>query len=382
MEDTHPNRLARRTTLVTFDLTAHHRDERRGPALTSDARALGLRRRIVPTSAGRIVVRSGAVTGDVATILLHGAAGSWTTWSPLLRAAAHSGEPLRNVIAVDLPGWGESPAAHPVGGVAQLSDAVREVAQTLGYQRWILVGHSLGGFLALDLAARHPGDTEAVLLISPSGPAVIDAIRHPLRGGSALPGFAGMLLIMRFLAALGPVGRRLVRSVHSVGMLRALSAPLFTDPKHVHRSVIEALSQEVRPWAFVDAARAAARYDESRWRAVASPVRAVYGERDVFARASDRADLARLVRDFDAATVPGAGHFAAVEQPECVLQALRSLPDRRRADPSRPAPASAGHSSVGPSSGAQTNRRESSARTSSSRTVSAFSPASVAGAGT
>lgn len=277
-------------------------------------------------SSGRVVVRSGPITGGVATILLHGAAGSWTTWTPLLRTAARSGAPLADVIALDLPGWGESTASTSHVDVAQLGDTVREVAQALGYRRWILVGHSLGGYLALDIAARLPTSTAAVLMISPSGAAVVDAIRRPLRGGAALPGFAGMLLIMRLLAALGPAARRLTRAIHAGGLLRALSAPLFADAGHIHHTVIDALAHEVRPRSFVDAARAAARYDESAWRAIACPVRAVYGERDVFAAPSDRTEFARLIPDFEAVTLAGAGHFAAVERPASVLATLRSLP--------------------------------------------------------
>lgn len=324
---------------MTIDILArqphalHPRAERRGPALSADERAFGLRRRVVPTSAGRLVVRAGAVTGETATILLHGAAGSWTTWTPLLRAAAQAGDPLTDVIAIDLPGWGESRAPASDLDIAQLTRAVCEVAQSMGYRRWIVVGHSLGGFLALDVAARTPTRTDGVLLISPSGPAVIDAIRRPVRGGFALPGFAGMLLIMRLLAAMGSTGRALVRALAPAGLLRAFSAPLFAEPAHVHHTVVDALSDEVRPGAFVAAARAAAGYDTSLWRRIECPVRAIRGEHDVFVADADRGEFATLIRDFDQHTARDAGHFAAVEQPGTVLRALRALggtahPDR------------------------------------------------------
>lgn len=299
--------------------------ERRGPALGSRDRDFGLRRRALTTAAGRVVVRAGTASGDTATILLHGGAGSWTTWTPLLRVAERSGHPLTDVIAIDLPGWGESPAAASGVDVAKLSALVRDVAQSLGYERWIVVGHSLGGFLALDIAARAPERTQAVLLISPAGPAVLEAIRHPLRGGLALPGFAGMLLAMRVLIALGALGRRLVSALQWIGVFRVLCAPLFARPAHVHPTVIRALSTELRPRALIDAARAAAGYDESAWRVIACPVRSIRGERDVFVADGDGIGFAHLIRDFDQTTVRDAGHFAAVERPEAVLQALRAL---------------------------------------------------------
>lgn len=274
---------------------------------------------------GRVSVRASAVSGDTATVLLHGAAGSWSTWTPLLRTAQRSREPLRGVVAIDLPGWGESPVPASGLDVAHVSGAVREVAQALGYRRWIVVGHSLGGFVALDIAARWPTETEAVLLISPSGPGVLDAIRRPVRGGIALPGFAGLLLIMRLLAAVGPIGRRWVRVLNEVGMLRALTRPLFGDSSRVHRTVIDALAGEMRPRAFSEAARAAAEYDESVWRIISCPVRSIRGDRDVFVRDSDEVGFATLIGDFEQEALASTGHFAAVEQPDSVLQARRSL---------------------------------------------------------
>ncbi len=289
--------------------------QRHGPALSSGERGFGLRRRVVRTGVGPIVVRASGQESTTATILLHGAAGSWTTWTPLLRVAE-----LRNVIAVDLPGWGESPAARV--SVDQLGDAVTEIARTLGYERWMLVGHSLGGLLALDIAARHPAQTDAVVLVSPSGPAVLAAIRHPVRGGRALPWFAGMLATMRVLASLGPLGTGILRSLGRWGALRPLSAPLFADPAHVHHSVTDALASEIRPRAFADAARAASGYDTSLWRRITCAVRSVRGERDVFVGDEDGAALAALIPDFRQQTLPGAGHFAAVEQPDAVARVL------------------------------------------------------------
>lgn len=297
--------------------------------MTADARAFGLRRRVVETSAGPLIVRASVVAaGTTATILLHGAAGSWTTWTPLLREAERAGTPLADVVAIDLPGWGDSRTSTAELDIARVSRAVCEVARALGYERWIVVGHSLGGFLALDIALRAASRTASVLLVSPSGPAVLDAVRRPLQGGGALPWFAGMLVAMRLLAALGGAGRRIVRVLHRAGVLRALSSPLFAAPAHVHHTVIDALADEVRPRAFVDAARAAARYDESLWQAITCPVRAVRGGRDVFVGDSDQAVFTALIPDFDETTVATAGHFAAVEQPGAVLGALGDLTRR------------------------------------------------------
>lgn len=303
---------------------------RRGEtAVTEDAASVGLRRVVVSTAVGAIVARVGVREGDVATILLHGAAGSWTTWTPLLREAARRGAPVPDVVAVDLPGWGES--APPRGGVdiERTTAAVRELVERLGYRRWVIVGHSLGGALALDIAARAPEQTEAVALVSPSGAAVFDAVRRPIRGGLHLPGLAGMLLAMRFLRILPGEGRGCLRGLERAGVLRVLSAPLFAAPRMIDPSVVTALAEEIRPGAFVAAARAAAAYDESSWRGIRCPVRAVRGDRDVFVGAKDAAAFSALIPDYREMALEGVGHFAAIERPAAVLELMRDgLADR------------------------------------------------------
>ena len=288
--------------------------------LRTDDEALGLRRLVVPTSVGEVVVRAGRESGGPATILLHGAAGSWTTWTPLISASDLSSAPLTDVIVLDLPGWGESGGFDRVRCVEDVSDAVAQVARALGYSSWRLVGHSLGGFIALDVASRYPDATLGVTLISATGTGVLGAVRRPLRGGLALPWFAGMLLTMRTLAILGRAGSALVRLLGRLGWLRALSSPLFAGP--VHPSVIAAFAGELRPAAFSRAARLAADYEERTWTGVSCPVRSVRGARDVFAGEADAAAFAALIPDFSEVRLRDAGHFANVERPDAVLTAI------------------------------------------------------------
>lgn len=289
----------------------------------TDERELLLRRVVVPTPVGHVVVRAGRREGGPATILLHGAAGAWTTWTPLIAASDCTPDRLHDVVAVDLPGWGESGSAGGIGRVEDMTDAVAAVARALGHSSWRVVGHSLGGVIALDLAARHPRETRGVLLVSPSGAGVLEAVRRPVRRGLALPWFAGMLTIMRALAPLGRVGTAVVRAFARLRALPLLTAPLFAG--RVDPSVVAAFGREVRPAAFARAARLAAAYDETAWRRIVSPVRTVRGARDVFAGATDAAALRALIPGVRAQRLAGTGHFAHIERPDAVLAALGEL---------------------------------------------------------
>ncbi|MCU1515809.1 MAG: alpha/beta hydrolase, partial [Pseudarthrobacter sp.] len=114
--------------------------------------AATLRRHIIPTELGPCIVRvqqgtrRGSPASGIAEVYLHGAAGSWTTFQPLLSGAA-----ARDRVLVDLPGWGESTIGTRMEhfGIDAMTRAVVEVLAVLGYPRWHLVGHSMGGFLAL-----------------------------------------------------------------------------------------------------------------------------------------------------------------------------------------------------------------------------------------
>lgn len=278
---------------------------------------------IIDTEAGPIAVRTGRETGGPATVLLHGAAGSWTTWTPLIAESDIEERPLTDIVAIDLPGWGESPLpSQPEPDVALLSSAVAQVVRSLGYESWNVLGHSLGGFVALDLAVREPDATLTVGLVSATGAGELDAIRRPFRGGLRLPWFWGMLLAMRVLRLLGPVGTGAIRLLHRLGALSPLSAPLFVEPRSIDPTVIDALAFEIRPRAFVLAARAAARYDIGQWRSIRARVRSVRGEHDVFVGEHDSDAFAELIPHFHETLLRGAGHFAAVERPGAVLDEL------------------------------------------------------------
>ena len=298
--------------------------------LTNDARGLRLTTSSMRLSRATVSVRHGRRTGsDTATILLHGAAGSWTTWTPLLAAADASGVALTDLIIPDLPGWGDSPfpADGPSRSIEATAAVVAEIARALGYTSWTVIGHSLGGFVALELAASETRATAFVGLVSATTYSVMDTVRHPVARCTALPGYGALLPVMRALAAAGRVGDGLIRLLHRTNLLRLLSAPLFHRPELLHGSVVDALASELRPHAFAVASALAGGYDADRsWSRIECVVRAVQGDGDVFVAATDAARLHTVIPGFEHTTVPGTGHFAHVEKPFATLRRL--LPER------------------------------------------------------
>ncbi|MQA93253.1 MAG: alpha/beta fold hydrolase [Streptosporangiales bacterium] len=115
-------------------------------------------------------------------VLLHGIGSGWQSWEPVLPALAERFD----VIALDLPGFGASPPL-PEGrryGVFALADAAEEFWTGLGVERPYVVGHSMGGLVALELSRR--GTVRAASAVSPAGfwsPPERLYVRAVLRGG-------------------------------------------------------------------------------------------------------------------------------------------------------------------------------------------------------
>jgi len=99
-------------------------------------------------------------------LLAHGIGSRWQVWLPVLERLAAE----RDVIAVDLPGFGASPPSPPgtPPGIPSLTDALERFLDDLRIDTTHIVGgNSLGGWLALELAKR--GRARSVTALSPAG---------------------------------------------------------------------------------------------------------------------------------------------------------------------------------------------------------------------
>lgn len=98
-------------------------------------------------------------------LLIHGLGSRWQMWNPVLPMLAAQ----REVIAIDLPGFGESPMPVPGtrAGVASLTRLVTGFLDDLGLDRPHVAGNSLGGRLALELAKA--GRARSATALSPAG---------------------------------------------------------------------------------------------------------------------------------------------------------------------------------------------------------------------
>jgi pimeloyl-ACP methyl ester carboxylesterase len=95
-----------------------------------------------------------------AVVLLHGFLGSSAIWQPVTEALKNS----YRVIAIDLPGHGNSACYGYVHTMELMAGAVKAVIDSLKIKKCVLIGHSMGGYVALAFADMFPDSLKGLCL--------------------------------------------------------------------------------------------------------------------------------------------------------------------------------------------------------------------------
>ncbi len=176
-----------------------------------------------------------------ALLLIHGIGDSSETWRDLIPLLARD----HTVIAPDLLGHGCSDKPRADYSVAGYANAMRDLLSVLGVEQATVVGHSLGGGVAMQFAYQYPDRCERLVLVSSGG---VSRDVHPLLRLASTPGAELVLPMLRLRAA-----RLLGRGAFS--LLGALGTDIGLDAADMVR-VFEALPDVTARRAFVRTLRA------------------------------------------------------------------------------------------------------------------------------
>ena len=247
-------------------------------------------------------------------VLIHGMVNSSRHWEEVaLRLADRY-----TVVAPDLIGHGDS--ATPRGDYSLGAHAafLRDLLAAIGIDSATIVGHSLGGGVAMQFFYQFPQRTERLILISSGG---LGRQVSPLLRSAALPGAATLLSAVadrRVVAALGETGRRMrERGVRKGVYLQAIARAM--RPLEQPRAR-EAFLQTLRSVIDVRGQRVSAR--DRLYLLDGMPTLIVWGERDntIPLRHGRRAHEAIPHSRFE--TLPRAAHFPHLEDPEGLAAVL------------------------------------------------------------
>lgn len=230
-----------------------------------------------------------------ALILLHGFPLDHAMWGPVERALVASG--LR-VLAPDLRGFGKAPSASGVGSVSAHAGDVLRLADRAGLRRFVLVGFSFGGYVALEVARQSPGRLLGLVLV--------DTRMEP-DSEEARKGRAATIAKVRETG----VGT----------LVDAMLSKMISEP--AQHPEVEAMMRRQGAEGMVHALEAmAARPDSTpTLRALDAPVLVVVGEHDPITPPDAARAMAASAKRATLVVVPGL-HLTPVASPDDVAQAI------------------------------------------------------------
>jgi pimeloyl-ACP methyl ester carboxylesterase len=264
---------------------------------------------------GHRVFYRGAGTGPV-VVLVHGITSTSATWATVLPALAER----YTVIAPDLLGHGESAKPRGDYSLGAYASGIRDLLLALGHGRATVVGHSLGGGVAMQLAYQFPEHCDRLVLVASGG---LGRGITPLLRAASLPGSELVLPLLANEQLLG-AGRAVGR------LLGRLGLRVQTDLGEVLRGHASLSDGEARA-AFLHTLRTIVdprgqRVDASDrlYLAQALPFLIIWGERDPIIPVEHAHEAHRLVPGSRLELFPTAGHFPHLDDP---LRFVRLLID-------------------------------------------------------
>jgi pimeloyl-ACP methyl ester carboxylesterase len=240
-------------------------------------------------------------------VLLHGIAGTSATWDAVIpRLAEHY-----DVIAPDLLGHGESAKPHGDYSLGAYANVVRDLLEALGMGRATIVGHSLGGGIAMQFAYQFIERCERLVLVSSGG---LGREVHPLLRAATLPGAEAVL------PWLSTAGSRGVGAL--VHALRLLGVRASADLDETWRSFVS-LEEPAARRAFIQTVRGVMDHggqrvsaNERLYLAEGLPTLIVWGEKDPLIPVRHAREAHERMAGSRLEIFPDAGHFPYRDDPE------------------------------------------------------------------
>ena len=262
---------------------------------------------------GRRVIYRVAGSGPP-VVLIHGMLNSSAHWRAVARQLAER----YTVIAPDLIGHGDSAAPRGDYSLGAHAASIRDLLAAIGIERATIVGHSLGGGVAMQFFYQFPQRVERLALISSGG---LGREVGPMLRTAALPGVSGLLSLTihpRLLGALWSAGARMrERGIGTGEYLQAIARALrplqSADARqaflHTLRAVIDFRGQRVSA-------------TDRLYLLESVPTLILWGERDHTIPLEHGRRAHEAIPGSHFRTLPKAAHFPHLDAPEGVAQAL------------------------------------------------------------
>jgi pimeloyl-ACP methyl ester carboxylesterase len=253
-------------------------------------------------------------------VFVHGLGGQWQNWLENIPRVAQE----RRVIALDLPGFGLSPMPEREITISGYGRTVNALCDRLRLGDVELVGNSMGGFIAAEVAIQFKERVDRLVLVSAAGITSADLAHAPI------------LTLGRIGQAIVTWGAARHRKVASRPTTRHLALSLVARYPSLLKADLayEAFFKGTGKPGFDDALRACLDYDfRDRLPDIRRPTLIVWGEQDSIIPVKDANEFERLIPDSRKVVLAQTGHIGMAERPVAFNDLLMDfLAESGRAD--------------------------------------------------
>jgi pimeloyl-ACP methyl ester carboxylesterase len=234
-----------------------------------------------------------------AVILLHGLGGDGSRWTPLMSTLASD----FRVIALDQIGFGQSDKPLVNYNHGMLAEFLAEFVKTIGTGKASLVGHSMGGYVAMYTAVHHPDVVDRLVLVDGGGLGYAPRSAHliQIQNGTTLAETREYFELMFYDKS------RITDEMVRENYVRRLRVAFTIDKM-----------QEAR-------AKGLATVSEAEAGKISAPTLILWGKQDKLLDPSDAEVLDRVIPNSRAVLIDAAGHLPQIEQRDQFNQLVRDF---------------------------------------------------------
>jgi pimeloyl-ACP methyl ester carboxylesterase len=239
-------------------------------------------------------------------VLVHGLGGNWQNWLSNLPAFAVD----HRVIAVDLPGFGESEMPRDQITINFYAQWIVELLETLEIENCVLIGNSMGGQIVTEATLTRPDLVEKLVLVSPAGMSAENfnkrATVELMRRADRLFSFWSKQVVTR--------GRKLTRRR---GGRRALMSLWVRNPDDLSIELVTEIARGTGKPGFADALKALTSHAlRARLDQIDCPVLIVWGREDRITPVRDAHKFQSAIRGSRLVIYDHTGHLSMLERAE------------------------------------------------------------------
>ncbi|MBS1161093.1 MAG: alpha/beta hydrolase [Proteobacteria bacterium] len=243
-----------------------------------------------------------AIAQQPVVVFIHGAQQDHSCWGLQSRWFAHHGY---SVLVPDLPGHGRSDG-EALPSIEALAEWIVALLDAAGVEKAIVIGHSMGSLVALEVATRFLGRVAKAALIGTSLPmpvsqALLDATRDDE------PKAVAMINAFSYSAS-GQIGGNTVPGLWLLGMNQRLMERQKKGVFHVDMTACNAYARSPESLA-----------------GIAAPLLIIAGSQDRMTSPKAAKALLGFIPGARLVSIEGSGHALMAERPDAVLDALRAF---------------------------------------------------------